>query len=255
MLDFIVDSLDGMDEATQKLYKPLGSTGKFQLQVKGLPEPEDASAELQTALQDERRTVASQKTELRKWKALGANPDEVKETIAELKTTKSGDEDAQKLLDQQKTLHDAEVAKLTGERDAALKGEKSAIVDNNLKTSFIEAGFNPEGLDLLSERYAGRVQVEVGDDGTRNLSILTPEMDAPMIGTGKGNRAVFADLAKEAAEKYPMLLTSTRKGGDGKDPNGGKNDTGKTMSRSDWDALPPDQQQAKITDGFTLTDE
>lgn len=253
MLEFIVYSLDGMDDATKALYKEVN--GKFQLQVKGLPDPEEASKELQTALQEERRTVANQKTELRSWKALGENPAAVKTTIADLKKDGGKNEDAQKLLDQQATQFETVKTGLETQLAAALKGEKSAIVDNNLKTSFIEAGFNPEGLDLLSERYAGRVQVDVSDDGTRSLNILTPELDAPMIGTGKGNRATFVDLAKEAAEKYPMLLDSKRKSGDDKNPKEGKGDTSKTMSRSDWDDLDPTAQSTKMSEGYTLTDD
>lgn len=257
-LKYQLDSLEGLNAEVAKLYKADGD--RFVLDVSGLPQDEP-SDELKAALQEERKNVATLQKEIKGWKALGVDPDAAKKTISdlenELKEVKKGNrsqEDFDKMLEQAKAGFEAEKATLVKERDEARAGESKAVIDTGINSAFLEAGFGDTGMKLLPDRYKGRVRIDVGEDGTRSTVILTPEGDAPMVGSGKGNRATFADLAAEAAKDFENLLDSKRKGGAGAGQGKGQGQGQKSISRSDWEGMTPAEQSAAISDGATVTD-
>lgn len=260
MLKFILDSLEGVDEVTAPLYKQVDG-GKFQLQVDGLPAADKPSTELTTALQTERRNVASLKNDIKSWKALGVDPETVMTQIThlkdEIKEASKGNkpkEDYDRMLEQHQANWDTEKTTLTAENDSLKASERSAIIDNRLTTSFMEAGFTKEGLALMPDRYSKRIQIEANADGKRVITILTPELDAPMVGSGDGNRATFADLAKEASTKFPSLVSSDRLGGGGGGGKGGGSGNEKTMVRGEWAKLGEVDKGKILSEGTVLID-
>ena len=251
MLKFILDSLGGLDENTAKLYEK-NSEGKYQLKVEGLPKQEDVSG-LKSALQKERQNVAKLEGDLRAWQRLGETPDAVAETIDGLKRAKGDPSDGEKLLEQVRAQHKAELEKVISERDAALASEHAAIVTSGFTAALAKAGFSDTGLDLIPKLHSARVKM-VERDGKRVAEIMTADGSAPMVGSGDGGRATFDDLAKEFATAYPDLIRSDRKGGAGTAPGAGGSGFEKQMLRSDWDKLAPAEQQKTITDGVQLVD-
>jgi len=252
MLKFIIDSLEGLDENTVKLYEKTAD-GKYQLKVEGLPEPEDTSG-LKTALQKERSNVSKLEGDLKAWKKLGETPDAVTETINGLKKAKGDPADGEKLLEQAQAKHKAEIETLTAERDKALASERTAIIENQFTASLAKAGFSDTGLSMIPKLHSERVKISERE-GKRVIDIMTEDGSGPMVGTGEGSRATFDDLAKEFSVKYPDLLKSGRKGGGGTPPgNGGGGGSEKQMLRSDWNELDPIDQQKTIDDGVQLVD-
>lgn len=251
MLKFLLDTLDGLDEATKAMYKK-NDDGKYQLQVEGLPQQEDVSG-LKNALQTERASVAKLEGDLRAWKKLGDTPDAVSTTIADLKKDKGDPTEQERLMEQLKTQHAEEVTKITGERDAALESERQAVINNGMVTALAKAGFSKTGLDMVPQIHGNRVKI-TERDGKRVVDIMTADGSAPMVGTGDGSRATFDDLAKELAVSYPDLVNSDRKGGAGTAPGGGGSGSEKQMLRSDWDKLDAMDQAKTISDGVQLVD-
>ena len=255
MLKYLLDSLDGLDEATAKLYESV-TGGKFQLKVEGLPKSEDTSG-LKSALQKERTTVAKQDGDLKAWLKLGETPDVVSTTIADLKKAKGTPSDSEKLLEQAleqaKVQHKTMLEKVTTERDVALASEHTAIVTSGFTSALAKAGFSDTGLDMLPKLHSGRVKM-VERNGSRLAEIMTAD-GSPMVGTGDGSRATFDDLAKEFATSYPDLVKSDRKAGAGTVPGAGGAGNEKTMLRADWDKIAdPVAQQKIVADGVKLVD-
>lgn len=251
MLKFLLDNLDGLDEATKAMYKK-NDDGKYQLQVEGLPQQEDVSG-LKTALQTERGNVSKLEGELRDWKKLGENPTAVTTTIADLKKDKGDPTEQERLMEQLTTKHKGEIETLTAERDSALESERQAVISNGMVTALAKAGFSETGLSMIPQIHGARVKI-TERDGKRAVDIMTADGSAPMVGTGDGSRATFDDLAKELAVSYPDLVNSGRKGGAGTAPGGGGSGSEKQMLRSDWNALDPAAQSQAMTDGVQLVD-
>lgn len=251
MLNFIIDSLDGLSETDAKLYKADGN--KFRLQVTGLPKPED-NAGLLTALQMERTSVSKLEGDLKAWKKIGETPDLVISQIAELTKAKGEPSDTEKLLEQAQAQHEVVVTTLTGERDQAIAREYGATVNTQLTAALVKVGFTDAGLDLIPAKHSDRIKMSERG-GQRVIDIMVEGGASPMVGTGEGMRATFDDFAKELADKYPDLVKSDRISGAGTAPGAGASGGQNKMSRADFDALTPHEQgKAALDPEVTIVD-
>lgn len=251
-LALTVEKIESVPEAQRALY--VEKEGKFHLDVDGI---EDTSG-LKSALEKERAAVKAQKAELAEFKKSGKSPAEIAEFVAE--QTKAAEEAAKKagnfdaLMAQHKAAAAKEKADLIAERDAAFGIERSAIVENKVMTALTKAKATSEGMDLLTERLGKRIHFETVE-GKRVISIMQADGKTPLAGSGTDGAATFDDLVKEAVKQYPSLFEGTGAGGGGKQPNGKDGKTNdKTMTRADWDKLPPFEQAAKAKAGVKLVD-
>jgi len=244
-LDLVVEKLDGLPEPVQKLY--VEKEGKFHLDVAGV---EDTGG-LKKALSGERKRASELEKSVNEWKALGKTPAEIQEMIDAGKTAQekalrdagkfdellaqhrkeSGD-----VLNQHKTTWEKERGTLISERDAAFAMANSSVLKYDLGAALTKAKVTPEGLDLLTDRLAKRVEFQTVD-GQRKYEIKTPDGKAPMAGSNSDGLATFDDLVKEAVKIYPSLFEGTGSGGSGMDQRNTRRDAGKTISRAEFDKL------------------
>jgi hypothetical protein len=254
-LAFTVDKLDSVPETLRGEY--VEKDGKFHLNVDGLPDVEG----LKSALHKERETNKTTKALVSTFEKLGKSPAEISELLAQKEKEaedalkKAGNFDEvlkQHLTKAAKERAEAE-AKLTGERDTALSVARKAIVDTRVSGILAKLKATPEGMDLLVERLGKRIDLDLSE-GKEVVSIKAAD-GTPMVGSGKDGLATFDDLGKEAVKLYPSLFEGTNAGGGGKQPGQGGGKPGeKTMPRSDWDALNPYEQAAKIRAGVRPVD-
>ena len=144
MLKFLLDSLDGLTEDQAKMYKKLDD-GKFQLQVDGLPSQAD-NANLLSALQKERKEVATLTSDLASWKKLGVTPDAVTKTITDLKAERGDPTESEKLLEQATARHNEEKADWQKELSAAHNSEKEAVINSGLTGGPSPSRFHRHGI-------------------------------------------------------------------------------------------------------------
>lgn len=211
-----VDSLEGLPEHVHQFYEQ-GSDGKFHLQ--------DISA-LKNALKhtkterDEARARAKQVAD---WEKLGKTPAEIQEMLAaaaakdEEDKKKSGDFEG--ILAQHKKTWETESSKLAQERDLWKNNFINSQKQTGLMSALTAGEATAEGIELLPNILANRVQIDVVD-GKVTTRILSADGNT-MAGSGADGTATFADLVKEAKAKYPSLFKGTGQSGSGAS-NGGK---------------------------------
>lgn len=205
-LKFILDNLDDVkSDKIKALY--IEKDGKFVLDVEGAESTESVNG-LKTALVKERENVAA-------YKKLGT-PDEITQTIADLKSKGKGNPDHEQLVADLKTAHATELQTKDDTINGMRKDTSLAVV----KAELSAAGVIPEGLDLMADHAMHRVKFN--EDGTPK--VLSKDGVAPMIGSGADGGATLADLAKELAGTIPHLVKDDGRGGGGKPPSdkGGK---------------------------------
>ena len=145
---------------------------------------------------------------------------------------------------------------LEAELQAARSSERNAIIENSLMTALSKHGVTEEGIDLLPDRLASRIQFKLAD-GRRVITIMQPDGETGMIGTGTDGRATYDDLVKEAMNKWPSLFKSAGVGGSGATPTSSNGGAAKITTKADladrpkrlafikangpeaYDALPP----------------
>ncbi|MDF1685354.1 MAG: hypothetical protein P1U50_01080 [Parvibaculaceae bacterium] len=246
-----LDSLDGLDDAMKGLYEE--SDGKFKLAVEGL---EDTSG-LHSALTAERETRKKAEKEAAIFKRAGKTPEEIQELIEaqqkreEDDAKKRGDFEAIRKQDAEK--FNAEREQLTSELEKMRASERSAIIETQLTSSLAKAGFTEEGLGLLPGVLSNRIKIET-IDGNRKVQIFQEDGETPLAGSNKDGTANFEDLAKLVATQYPSLVSSTAKGGSGKQPGSAGRSDQKQMLRSEFDGLSAAEKAEIAQSGVKLID-
>lgn len=235
----IVDSLDAVPEAARGAY--VEKDGKFHLDF----EVEDTSA-LKGALAKERKAAADAARELAKWKSSGKTAEEIAEMLAAKEAAdaeaakKAGNFDAILKQHQDKAAKDR--ADLEAELNAARASERGAVVGERLLGALAKAGATEEGLELLPDRLASRIEFETVD-GKRVVKIMQADGKTPMAGSGADGTATIDDLVKEVSNKFTSLFKGSGAGGGGKLPNekggGGGSDAPKS-----WADCKTDEQKA-----------
>ena len=181
---------------------------------------------------------------LDKWKALGETPEDIQAKLAE-KT--KGDPNQERIVEEMKTAHAAELAA----RDEKLTGVYKRTATAELKAALAEVGFIPDALDMVAGTAMPRLKY--ADDGT--AQIMAADGTTPMVGGAPNGGATMADLAKQLAEANPFAVKDNGKGGGGK-PNtdsGGKPGQ-KTITRAAFDQLGQAERSAFSMDGGKVAD-
>jgi len=253
-LQAVVESLDKIPEALKTEYE--AKDGKFHLKVEGLPPPEDTTG-LKSALAAERKLRADAASKVKGWEALGKTPEEIQNLLSTLeaealeKSKKKGDFDS--ILAQKQAAWDKEKATLAAERDEARGFGQNSVRSSGIQGALAKAKATAEGLDLLVERLGKRVQVEIAA-GKATAKIMSADGVTPMAGSAPDGSATFDDLVKEAIKQYPSLFEGTGAGGGGKPPKDGAGSAGKTLTRTEYNALSPPDQARKVHAGFKVVD-
>lgn len=211
---------------------------------------------LKSALESERTARKQLEKDVKAWKALGKSPAEIAELTAAAEAAatdaarKAGDFDG--ILKQHQTKWDGERTTLQSERDGALNVARSAVVDSNLKSALASAKATAEGFAALPKLLGDRVKTDFVN-GEFTTTIMQADGKTPMIGGGANGTATFDDLVKDAIKNFPSLFEGSGAGGGGKPPKdaGG---SGKTITRTEFEALSHTDKRAKLAAGVKVVD-
>ncbi len=166
----------------------------------------------------ERDEARKKAASVSKFERLGKTPDEIEEILkaAEDAERKKAEDagDYQKILKQHQDKWEKTRVDLEAELQAARSSERNAIIENSLMTALSKHGVTEEGIDLLPDRLASRIQFKLAD-GRRVITIMQPDGETGMIGSGTDGRATYDDLVKEAMNKWPSLFKTAGVGGSG----------------------------------------
>lgn len=211
-LKFTVTELDGMDEATQALYKP--TDNGFQLDVEGAVSEGALTAANQKAVDNATEAQRRRKTTQRVLDKLSLEDasglDDALDALIAGKGKPTADQEA--VIEQLKAAHASEI----GKRDGVISSMKMAGTESQLAASMVEQGFPAKAAKMFAAANMGRVQLD--DDG--ELRVLS-DKGAPLAGSGPEGFATVGDLAKELAAAMPEFLVDKGKGGGGKSPASG----------------------------------
>lgn len=246
MLKYKVETLEGIDEAAQALYKEQDGGG-YVLQVEGVV-PQDRYNELnQKAVDNATEAQRRRKTVERVLERLGLESAEgLDEAIDALKSAKGRSSEqndqivAQIKADAEAKIKDAE-ARYTG---VLMQGAVSET-----KAALQEAGFPVKVAEMLAKTSTDRLKV----DGTGKVRIMADNGN-PLAGSGGDGYATYGDLAKELAAAMPDLLVNKGMGGGGKPPASKGGDTSKTVTRTDFDAMSHVERATFVKSGGKVTD-
>lgn len=238
-LKLVLDSLDGVDEATQKLYKE--KDGKFHLQVDGLPDVagyEDRIGKMDakiTELLDEKKAASKRAEEA----------EEAARKAAAEKATKDGDVDA--LNESWQKKYD----KLQAKYDTDLGNANTIIEKTNSRAKAVELASTlaVEGSsDVLLPHILGRVKTEI-----KNGEATTVVLDAD----GKPSAQSLKELGEEIAndKRFAPLIVGSRASGGGANGSGGGAANTKTVTRSEFDAMSHVERAAHAKDGGKVVDD
>ena len=156
-MEYQVDSLEGVDESLQGLYKE--DNGKFVLNVNGLPQPEDTTA-LKNALERQKANVTAlkQKTEALARFEPYADYEGIEDILPNLdsivaKANAAGDpeglERAQAKYKAELAKHEAEKSEMQRNLEALQTEMKNTSIINHAREAAIAAGAIPEKVDDL----------------------------------------------------------------------------------------------------------
>jgi hypothetical protein len=135
--------------------------------------------------------------------------------------------------------------------DLGVSLSRETVGNRFAMSKFAAEKLTPAGVDLVRTIYADRLKVEdgrvhgVNADGSKMLSIARP-----------GEVADFDEVIESFVASYPHkehILKASGAQGSGAQGGGGQAGA-KTMSRSDFDALPARERAAKMATGLVLTD-
>lgn len=238
-LKLILDSLDGVDEATQKLYTE--KDGKFHLNVEGLPDVSDYEDRINkmdakiSELLDEKKAADQKARDAQK----------AADQAAADKAAKDGDVDAlneswQKKLDDAVAEKDAIIA----ERETALDKATSRSAAMELATTLAVPG----SADVLMPHIRGRLKTEI-KDGEATVVVLDSN--------GKPSASTVKELGNEIAndKRFAPLIVGSNASGGGANGSGGGAANTKTVTRSEFDAMPQADRFAHTKEGGQVVDD
>ncbi|GEM_PF-3570171 len=247
-LKALLPSLDGLDEATQKLYKKLDD-GSFQLDVEGLPD----GKKLETKLEEFRANNIELQNALKKLKEQaeayrGIDPTKAKEALDKLQQLQD-----QKLIDEgkiedlftqrterMKSEHSEQLA-LKDRMISELEGKIKLVEDEKnqfiLFTELAKAidnpafGFQSGVADLLKRQVKEEFQY-------RDEKVVRVKPDGSLMYGKNGEPVGLTEFLAEVAKERPYLVKPSSGGGahnNGSGNNGGANQ--KVLKRDAFDGL------------------
>ena len=220
-LKTVVETLDGLDEAVKSLYAE--ADGKFVLQVEGI----DAHPEVLNLKSAYERTKGEK----------DAAKAEAKKAKDDLATALKDKPDADALVKLRDEL-EGKIATLTGERDT-LSGQLTGVTrDRALSDALAGAGVtNPAFVKAASAMLGGAVKMVDGK---------------AIVETDMGPVAVDQHVKRWVAGEGKDFVTPAQ-GGGAKGQDSGKSG-GKTLDRTAFEAMSPEDKAAAMKDGTKLTD-
>lgn len=239
MLNYQVETLDGLDDAAKSFYAE--QDGKFVLQVDGVV-PKDRADDLARQLQDAKNEAIDNRKKVKPYETLGTI-EEIQAKLADV--AKGKNPDHERIVAEMNAAHEAKVAELSGE---LMKVRKGGALEK-LKAELAKADVIPEGLDMLTVFAQSRM--EFADDGaTRFLS----SDGKPLIGSGSDGSATISDFAKMLAKENPMLVNDAGTGGGGTPPKGKGGTPDKTVTRAQFDTMSHADRSAFSKSGGKVVD-
>jgi hypothetical protein len=137
-----------------------------------------------------------------------------------------------------------EKSTLESELAATQANERRLTMEMRVAGALAKAGASSNIADLLAEALSDRIKFET-KDGKRAVKIVAADGETPMAGS-------IDDLVKEAVTKWPALFGAS--GGETPQKDAGGSG-GKTISRTEWDALDPVAKHSKVVkEGFTISE-
>ncbi|MDB5616105.1 hypothetical protein [Tardiphaga sp.] len=141
---------------------------------------------------------------------------------------------------------------LKDELEIAQASERK-LIHNEFSTALRAAGIRPNYEELIIANVGGQINLDTVD-GQRIVRVKGAD-GYPLFGTGPDGIATLADLAKEAAKQFPSVFPNgTNSSSSDAAAVPAKRD-GKTLLRSEFDALSGRERAAKMAEGFTVTDD
>lgn len=231
-MEIELTSVDGLPEQFKGF--ATGADGKFKLDLaKAAGEIDRFKGKAVTA---EAEAIERRKA-LKAWEAFGT-PDEVTAKLA------SGADPA--IVKQLQDKMAADSAAFAEKFSGMLRSRAGS----DLKAELAKAGVVPEGLDILAQFGANRLQFT--EDGA--IRVMASDGKTPMIGAGANGGATLSDLAQELAKSIPHLVADSGAGGGGKPAGSGGKPGQQTIKRADFLAQSPSQQQALLKSGVIPID-
>ncbi len=259
MLKAVLSSLEGLDEATAKLYTK-ESDSRFVLNVDGLV-PSGKLDEFRTNNVELKKQLDEMKAQLEKFSGVDlAKYQEAMKAIEndqEKKLLKEGKidevfqlrtEKMRQTYEEQLKAKDAAIAAAHKERDAAIESQNNYIVRSELTrvASDPEAGFQDDLAGLVAEQVSKEFRVKDGK------VIRVDAKGNPVFGSN-GDPATIAEFLQEVVKTRPYLIRASN--GSGARNNGSANPGAKVMTRKQFDALTDPSVKAKLMrDGVQLVD-
>lgn len=243
-LKYQVESLEGLDESLQSLYEE-GDSG-YTLKVEGVvpksqfDEINQKAVDNATEAQRRRKTLERVTGKLGLENADGLD-DALEELLTKSKAPKKDDADQQAIIEQIKQSAETEKRQLQEQLETMRKDTAQA----QFRSELLAAGFGDKVADMVAQSNLNRVQF----DEAGNMRIMQSNGN-PLAGSGADGFATLGDLSKELAAAMPELLTDKGKGGGGKAPaSGGNNSTAKSVTRSQFDTMSHAERAAFAKDG------
>lgn len=253
-LPLIADSLDAIPEAVRGEYART-EDGKFRLSIDGYEDP----AAMKGALQKERAARAAAEKAAKTWADMGYTPEQIAEMAdsarkaEETRAEKAGEWD--KLRAQLNDRHAADLKKAAADTDAARQvadGFRARLERQLIDSSAISAIAAAQGVpDLLLPHV--RQAVRAVEEGGEYVVRVVDARGDPRV-NGKGDPLSVAELVAEMREHPVFARAFGPSGATGGGASGAGAKGGKTMTRTQFEALPPAERHASLRDGFSVTD-
>lgn len=244
-LEFTVDSIDTIPEAQRGLYKQSGD--KYVLDVSGYEDP----IGLKSALTKEREAAKTATRQSAAWQSLGKTPEEITALIDAQaqadrdKLTKGGEWD--KLKSQMADQHKVELGSKDARIGTLTKSLEARLIDADA-TAAIAAAKGVPALLLPHVRAAVKVIEENGD-----FTVQVVDASGNPRVNGKGEFLSIADLVSEMRQSdiFGRAFEPSGTTGSGAQ-GGGSGGSGKTITQSAFDALPPKGRAAAMAGGMRI---
>lgn len=224
-LKLTLDSLDGLDEGVRGLYTE--KDGKFRLDVEGV---EDVTG-LKSALEKER----SARRDLEKRMKTALSEDDLEE-YARLKAEADKGKDKDEILKSMRARHEKELEQSRQEAAAVKARLEKTVLESTATQLLAKHGGN---VSLLLPHILGQLRPEEIDG---NLSVVP------------ANAATIDDVVSGLKSSFPQAFAAPATSGSG--ASGGHAGAGgsKSITRAQFNGLPPTAQAAHVSAGGTVTD-
>ena len=234
MLKYQIDSLDGLDEATQAFYEKSGDGYKLKIEGLEIPDVSGLKKKVDDLLAEKKAEQKARKEAEKKA------ADEAAEAAQ-----KAGDVDAINASWQKK--YEDGMAGIATERDDAL----SMLRLEKVHSKAVELATTlavPGSADVLLPHIESRLSMDIVDGRAKAVVLDT---------AGKPSALTVDELGKEIANNTafaPLIVASNAAGGGANGTNSGRAANQKTATRAEFDSWGPSQRSKFSIEGGQLTD-